>query len=155
MNSLDIVNDKLKPVNINVQKLIKWALHDYTVKPVYNDVDKKLKSCFGVEDVSKLCHQVMQESIDSDGYLYNERGHFATVECNAEELKYIMSVVVNSAVNNWVVEDKEIAKRDTIRLKFIDLKHLIYSGTKESLNVLSLLRKHGTEGTSATSQNNG
>ena len=139
MNTLDIVNNKLEPVNINVQRLIKWALHDYTVKPVYNDVDKKLKSCFGVEDVSKLCHQVMQESIDSDGYLYNERDQFATVEFNADELKHIMSVVVYSAVNNWVVEDKEIAERETIRLKFIDLKHLIYSRTKDTLKMLSHL----------------
>ena len=97
----------------------------------------------------------MQESIDSGGYLFNERDQFATVEFNADELKHIMSVVVYSAVNNWVVEDKQIPKQDTTRLKFIDLKHLIHSGTKATLNMLSLARKHGTEGTSTHSQNNG
>lgn len=53
MTTLDIVNTKLEPVNINVQRLIKWALHDYTAKPVYNDVNHKLKSCFGLDDVSE------------------------------------------------------------------------------------------------------
>ena len=46
-------------------------------------------------------------------------------------------------------------KQDTIRLKFIDLKNLIYLGTKETLNMLSLASKHGTEEASTQSHSNG
>ena len=64
----------------------------------------------------------------------------ATVEFNTEELKYIMSVVINSTVENWVVEDRNIPKNDTIRLKLIEMKHLIVLGTKETLKMMSLAR---------------
>ena len=151
MNTIDLVNSELEPVNLNVNKLIKWSLHDYTVKPVCNDVDHKLKSCVGVADIKTFCHQVMQENIDSRGYMFNERNHFATVEFNAEEFKYIKSVVVNCAINDWVVEDKTIPKSDTVRLKLIDLKNLIVLGTKETLKLLRLARKPDTNKTSSNS----
>ena len=152
--TIDIVNINLEPVNLNVNKLIKWSLHDYTFKPVDNDVNHKLKSCFGVDNVDKFYRQVVQESIDSGGYMFNERNQFATAEFNADELKYIMSIVVNRAVNDYVIEDKTIPKQDTIRLKLIDLKHLVQSGMKETLNMLSIARKSKTEGASTNSQNN-
>ena len=72
MSTLDIVNLVLEPISLNINKLIKWSLQDYAVKPVCNDVDHKLKSCFGVDDIKTFCNQVMQENIDSRGYMFND-----------------------------------------------------------------------------------
>ena len=51
-----------------------------------------------------------------------------------------MSVVINSTVENWVVEDRNMPKNDRIRFKLIDMKHLIVLGTKETLKMMSLAR---------------
>ena len=150
--TIDIVNINIEPVNLSVDKLIKWSLHDYSVKAVDNNVNHKLRSCFGVDNVDKLCCQVVQESIESCGYMFNERNQFATAEFNAEELKYIMSIAVNRAVNDYVIEDKTIPKQGTVRLKLIDLKHLIQSGMKETLKMLSITQKSETEGVSTILQ---